>query len=653
MWDSAASLCFITNEKAKAEKLQGKEVELTITKVGGETEKLQTYKYNLPLIDLKGDQVILEVYGIDKITNDIQGIDSTFIASMFNNILQKDINRPEGKVDVLIGYQYAAYHPQKEQNNGHLLLLENVLLENLGIECKPKCGGCKCGKCAIGSKNYSLREERELHLIENNLNYDKENKRWIAQYLWVKDPNDLPDNRRVAVVKLISTEKRLAKNKKHAETYELQIQDMLDRNVARKLMPEELATYRGPIHYIFHHEVLKPDSKTTPVRIVFNSSANFMGHVLNEYWAKGPDLLNSLIGILIRFRENEIAFIGDVRKMYHTVYTKELDQHTHRFLWRNMDTTRQPDTYVIQRVSFGDKPSGGIATVVMRKTAEFGHQEFPEATKTIINNSYMDDIIDSVNNKERAKSITRQIESILEKGGFKMKEWIYSDDQLASEETILPSPTEKVLGITWSPSTDQLQFKVKMSLSPKKKRKTTHPILENSISNLLESLTKRAILSQVNSIYDPLGLAGPFTIRAKILMRELWIKEPNLGWDETIPPDYKRAWSTFFKDMNEINSVINKRCLKPENCEGDPILVIFSDGSKDAYGACAYIRWHTTDGEYDSQLLLSKNRLAPLKKMSIDRIELCAAVINKRLKQTILNECRYKRRTTGYHRYSH
>ena len=77
------------------------------------------------MIDLKGDQVILEVYGIEKITNDIQGIESTFIASMFNNVLQKDINRPEGKVDVLIGYQYAAYHPQKEQNNGHLLLLEN------------------------------------------------------------------------------------------------------------------------------------------------------------------------------------------------------------------------------------------------------------------------------------------------------------------------------------------------------------------------------------------------------------------------------------------------------------------------------------------------------------------------------------------------
>ena len=175
---------------------------------------------------------------------------------------------------------------------------------------------------------------------------------------------------------------------------------MLDRKVARKLTEEELITYKGPLHYISHHEVLKPDSKTTPVRIVFNTSANYMGHILNEYWAKGPDLWNSLIGILIRFREIEVAFIGDVRKMYHTVYVKEIEQHTHRFLWRNMNVARNPDTYVIQRVSYGDKPSGGIATVALRKTAEFGQNEFPEATKIIKENSYMDDIIDSVNDKE-------------------------------------------------------------------------------------------------------------------------------------------------------------------------------------------------------------------------------------------------------------
>ena len=151
---------------------------------------------------------------------------------------------------------------------------------------------------------------------------------------------------------LISTEKRLAKNTTHAEVYQKQIEDMVSREVARKLTLKELKEYKGPIHYISHHEVLKPESKSTPVRIVFNSNARYMGHALNDYWAKGPHLLNDLLGILIRFRENKIALIGDIKKMYHTVKTKTIDQHTHRFLWRDMNIKRPPDTYVI-RVSFG------------------------------------------------------------------------------------------------------------------------------------------------------------------------------------------------------------------------------------------------------------------------------------------------------------
>ena len=363
------------------------------------------------------------------------------------------------------------------------------------------------------------------------MEYDKKGKRWIAEYPWIKDPKNLPDNKRVAISKLISTEKRLARNAKHAEIYNQQIQDMVNRNVARKLTEEELKTYRGPFHYILHHEVLKPDSKTTPVRIVFNSSANYMGPVLNEYWAKGPDLLNNLLGILIRFRENEVAFIGDVRKMYHTVHTKEIDQHTHRFLWRNMDVMKHPDTYVIQLVSFGDQPSGAIATIAMRKTAEFGQNEFPEATKIIKENSYMDDIIDSINDKANALKVTKQIEDILDKGGFKIKEWIYSRYSITTDEEIMPTPTEKVLGITWSPSHDEFHFKVKLNFVPKrnKRKKQQHIQSENISSSIPEQLTKRVILSQVNSIYDPLGLAGPFTIRAKILMRELWIKETRMG----------------------------------------------------------------------------------------------------------------------------
>ena len=240
-------------------------------------------------------------------------------------------------------------------------------IENLGVECTPRWGGCKCGKCPPGSKNYTLKEEKELNLIENNLEYNSQENLWITTYPWIKDPHNLPDNKRAAYGRLMSTEQRLRKNPDHAKVYQQQIQDVIDRDVARKLNTEEITKYNGPVHYISHHEVLKTDSKSTPVRIVFNSSASYMGHILNEYWAKGPDLLNNLLGILIRFRENRVAFIGDVSKMYHTVKTKVVEQHTHRFLWRDMNTAREPDTYVIQRVSFGDRPSGTIATVAMRK----------------------------------------------------------------------------------------------------------------------------------------------------------------------------------------------------------------------------------------------------------------------------------------------
>ena len=345
------------------------------------------------------------------------------VIHLFENIVPDEIKRPAGAVDVLIGY--AGYHPKPEQRSGHLLLLKNrfgrclggthtilkqtdteyVLqnarvhhlsgvkvedffsIENLGVECTPRCGGCRCGKCLPGTKDYSLNEEKELQLIENSMEFDETEDRWIAAYPWIKDPEDLPNNRRAAWGMLTSKEKRLARNPCHAKVYQEQIQDMVDRGVARKLTREELQTYKGPIHYVAHHEVLRPNSKSTPVRIVFNSSAKFMGHTLNEYWAKGPDLLNSLLRILIRLRENEVAFMGDIKKMYHSVKTTPVEQHTHRFLWRDMNVRGEPDTYVIQRVSFGDKPSATIATVALRKTAQMGEELYPEAAKIVMENT--------------------------------------------------------------------------------------------------------------------------------------------------------------------------------------------------------------------------------------------------------------------------
>lgn len=104
---------------------------------------------------------------------------------------------------------------------------------------------------------YSLKE-KELQLIEENLEFDSGENRWIAAYPWIKDSADLPDNRGVALGMSASTEKRLARNPDHTKVYQEQIQDMVDRNVARKLTREELEICKGPIHYILHHKVVRP-----------------------------------------------------------------------------------------------------------------------------------------------------------------------------------------------------------------------------------------------------------------------------------------------------------------------------------------------------------------------------------------------------------
>ena len=126
-----------------------------------------------------------------------------------------------------------------------------------------------------------------------------------------------------------------------------------------------------------------------------------------------------------------------------------------------MDTRREPDTYVIQRVSFGDKPSGTIATIALRKTAEMGQEQYPEAAKIIKDNTYVDDIIESVRDNRKARDVTIDIEKFIDNGGFKVKGRIISDDPDNRYEMVIPddkhATTEKVLGVAWNPVADQFR----------------------------------------------------------------------------------------------------------------------------------------------------------------------------------------------------
>ena len=328
---------------------------------------------------------------------------------------------------------------------------------------------------------------------------------------------------------------------------------MVKMNFCRKLSEDKVKNYKGPVHYIPHHAVIRPEKKSTPVRIVFNSSSVFQGHKLNDYWMKGPDLLNNLFGVVLCFGEREVALVGDI-----SIYPNEISMFTVSY----GETSRKPDVYVKTVLTFGDKPAPAMAQTAPRKTGEGTEGNkitHPKAAKVITKNAYMDDICDSVDTVIEAKQQTEDIDTVLEKGGFKVKGWISNkplrspsqNEKREMAKMFQGSVEENVLGITWNNQSDTLSFKVNFELISR--------IIEAEQRQPKIKLTKRLLLSQIAPIYDPVGFAATFVIRAKIGMPVLW--QTGVDWDEQPPPVIHYKWIKLFKEIKEISKITFQRSL--------------------------------------------------------------------------------------------
>ncbi|XP_071944795.1 uncharacterized protein [Antedon mediterranea] len=262
LFDGCATASLVTNKSARAAKLKGQPVKIAITKIGGLTEEIDSFHYIVPLIDKQGSVINISAYGIDQITSNIECIAVQHVVGLFSKVRFEEIKRPTGQVDLLVGYEYAGYHPIRMEAAEHLLLLENrfgkclggshpTLKENtttlvktaalihhvttcsldsfikmagMGVQCNPQCGSCRCGRCPVGAKEYTLKEERELALIEKNLKFCGSH--WIAEYPWIKDPAELPNNRNAALFALKSLENRLKKDPEKAAAYNTKMKNM-------------------------------------------------------------------------------------------------------------------------------------------------------------------------------------------------------------------------------------------------------------------------------------------------------------------------------------------------------------------------------------------------------------------------------------------
>jgi hypothetical protein len=243
----------------------------------------------------------------------------------------------------------------------------------------------------VSDQHLTRKEQAELILMENNMWVNKEKKRMVVKYPIIKDPSVLTDNYGQAVKMTTSLEKRLVRDGM-LDKYNTCMEEFLTRPCMREIPKGELKAWKSQINYISHHPVLKPSSTSTPVRIVSNSSINNngSGHSYNSILAKGPNYIQPLFKILIKFRSYERVCVWDIHKAYSLIRTGEDELHMRRLLWRWGKGEDDWTVYGFTHVPFGDIPTAPFLELMKKAANKLGRHFCPKTAEQM-DEGYVDD----------------------------------------------------------------------------------------------------------------------------------------------------------------------------------------------------------------------------------------------------------------------
>jgi hypothetical protein len=222
---------------------------------------------------------------------------------------------------------------------------------------------------------------------------------------------------------------------------------------------------------------------------------------------------------------------------------------------------------------------------------------------------YVDDSLTGADTKEEVRSIQKELTELLRSARFNIREWASNDPDIlqgVSEKEknrrlqLAESQTLKTLGIFWDSHDDAILYSVE-----------TH--------SAISRVTKRSISSVIARIYDPLGLLAPVIVRAKMMLQRVW--SLKIDWDESLPSDIHCEWNRYYDQLLILNDIRFPRKTVINTAVRIEIHG-FCDASEKAYGACAYLRTFNVDGLIQTRLLIARSKVAPLKTLTIPRLEL-------------------------------
>ncbi|XP_026747883.1 uncharacterized protein LOC113508909 [Trichoplusia ni] len=476
-------------------------------------------------------------------------------------------------------------------------------------------------------KRKLTREENLCETIYESTHARTEEGRYIVR-LPFKTENPLSpigNTKEIARNRLLQLERRFRKEPILKEDYKKAMQEYIKSNYMEEIPENELNKTKAV--YLPHHAVVRADKETSKTRVVFDASAKGLNHVsLNDELLVGPQLQDDLRDIVMRSRLYRVCYASDIQKMYLQVLLHKQDADTYqRLLWRE-EASDPLKEYRMLRVTFGTASAPYLAVRTLHQVADDEGENHPEATRVIKSDFYMDDVISGEDTAEKAIQTAQEVSQILQRGGFILSKWSSNSTEFmqaidANKRTtrvhldLKLDGTVQALGLIWNLGTDQFQYKI-------------------NLPSMSDKVTKRTILSDMQKLFDPLGWIAPSLILAKILIQKLWMEK--VSWDDKINENLVDEWLTIREDFEEVKEVKIDRWLGTLRSEVDKIEIHgFSDASTRAYAAVAYVRIKMQDGSVSTKLQAAKTRVAPLRTVSLPRLELCGALLLSRLLKQI------------------